>query len=1013
MTWTGRAVKIMTIVLRRLAGVLPVLVILGTALLAVVAWFRGPFVLYYVDNFVPFNPARELPAYISAWNDLSGTGVSNGSNLFILPFLGYFRVGQAIQSPVWLSQIVLFFLLFGGSGVSFYVLARHVFSASLCGSAIGKAAATCGALLYMLNPYSMFMTWSDGMPFLGIMMAFMPLFLLSLWHLTEFPLHARPSLFWLGVFIVSASMTFLGNVPYILSPVLLAIGVIVIRLGQVVSSPSLLLRRGAVCLGLIGLILAVNAWWLAPEFLLSVSSSYVASLSTMLNQNYLYYSTDVSHSSLLSIMSLGGIENAYAGSQAYDYLYQSGSSFLLLGLGLFGFASAGLLVMPKSTNRIRLLHAGALFGLLATFSTLINEGPGSQLVGWLVLNSSFWSPFLRYPFAALGAEVAFLFSFTFALSTASVGCRLQEFLSRSRSDQRTQIAQTQNSKLERRFGRAARGVSPVIVLAVFAVLFVGIYSFPLLSGDVIPTTLIGVSGSPVRVEVPAYEQSLANFLSANSPPFKDLLYPPGLLLVHQNWAQGYVGGPLLPDLSGVQTVSSPIQTSSAESTLLPPLTYFDIAGQESGNFTALLTMLGVKYIVVDPTISSLFTDVFSPGGAITYLTHQSGLVQVGNFSPAVVFENLRPLPPVFASSQVDTLSISPQGTPTNLLPAFCAGLTGGPSLPSGLISPPYGSVSCLNGNRTLSATYLRPPGNFSNGTYLGGPGFPSVSNTVPLAVNIPLGTAAHYLLVNLSMGTQTGISVYFSNYSLLNSTNIGTGALNSAMPVLPLSSTDILGPDQYAGNVSLLVDLHDANGLGADWPTLYTVLNYLLFSIFPISGGKPVPLVDMGKEIGFNMTSLEIVDAPWSFATRGFDPDTTVLVGNATVQSMLMSSGSLSQPQVSFTKVDSSEYTVRIADASGPFILNLAQTFDPSWELQPESGQIASSEHFEGDLYLNSWLVVPREGNLTVELFFSAQTTLNYTLFGSYAFPLAGSILIGTGIVLKRWPRPRHERTVA
>ena len=992
----------LSFVRRTTATLLPLFAILGAALFSVANWFRGPYVIYYIDNFVPFNAAREISGYASAWNDLLGTGETNGSNLFILPFLGYFRVVQVLGLPVWLGQFLLFFLLFGGSGVSCYFLLRYILSASWTPGSIATVAATSGAILYMFNPYNLFFTWTDGMPFLGIMMAFMPLFTLSLWRITEYPARRPFSLAWLGVFVVSASMTFLGNVPYILSPVVIALAIMVVRLLEVASSWANLVRRVGLCVGLIGLILAVNAWWLVPEFLLANSPTYLGSIPLTLNQNYAYYVADVSPSSILAVMSFGGIDGAYAGSQIFDSLYLTSSPFLFLGLGLFAWIVVGLVILPKSAHRSRPLHIGVVLALLIVFALAANVGPGSQIVGWLVRNSSFWSPFLRYPYAGLGALIAFLFSLGVALSMMAIATQARDLFNRSRSGAIGGVDSQRLSDLVRHPRHTRDDTHLAAALAVVVLITVGLFSFPLVTGDVVPNKLIGVSGSPTRVQVPSYEETLADFLSANSPPYKDLLYPPGLLLVHQDWAHGYVGGPLLPDLSGIQTVFSPNAITLDQNALLPAITYFGIAGQSTGNFSALLTMLGVKYVVVDPTISSLFTSAFSADSAIAYLSSQPDLIRVGNFSPAVVFENSNPLPPVFASSQVQEVTLMPQGQESNLLPDLCESLAGGPSLGSGLIAPPYGSVTCSPGNRTLSGVYLRPPGNFSNGTFLRGPGFPSVSNTIAFGANMPLGQTDHYLEINISTMRQTGVSIYLSNYTLLNVTNIGTGALNSAFPVLPVNSSDTLGPDEYSGNLSLLVDLHDTNGFSGDWPILYTVLNYVLFSIYPVKDGKAIPLVDMKNEIGFNLTALRLVSARWSFDSPGFDPHTTLIVANQSVESSLLSAGPMTLPRISFTRLGSSEYEVQVRNASGPFVLNLGQTFDPSWIIRAQHGLLSSSEHFEGDLYLNSWLINPAEHNFSLELYYTPQTALNNTAFGSYAFPFTGIVLIMVGVEIKR-----------
>lgn len=107
-------------------------------------------------------------------------------------------------------------------------------------------------------------------------------------------------------------------------------------------------------------------------------------------------------------------------------------------------------------------------------------------------------------------------------------------------------------------------------------------------------------------------------------------------------------------------------------------------------------------------------------------------------------------------------------------------------------------------------------------------------------------------------------------------------------------------------------------------------------------------------------------------------------------------------PRISFTRLGSSEYEVQVRNASGPFVLNLGQTFDPSWIIRAQHGLLSSSEHFEGDLYLNSWLINPAEHNFSLELYYTPQTALNNTAFGSYAFPFTGIVLIMVGVEIKR-----------
>lgn len=107
-------------------------------------------------------------------------------------------------------------------------------------------------------------------------------------------------------------------------------------------------------------------------------------------------------------------------------------------------------------------------------------------------------------------------------------------------------------------------------------------------------------------------------------------------------------------------------------------------------------------------------------------------------------------------------------------------------------------------------------------------------------------------------------------------------------------------------------------------------------------------------------------------------------------------------PNISFKKINASEYQVRVEGAKEPFALILSQLFDPAWKIYID-GEDAGKEHFLANAYANGW-IVDKSGNYNLTLKFAPQDLL---LKGELVSSLA--TLIGLVLVLRKVKKIYYE----
>jgi len=125
-----------------------ILALLFISIITVFQWFKDPniYMIYFVDEFFPFNPRFSVSHWIYAWQNY-GTGWRPG-----LPFLPYiyaiYMFHNIFHFSLQLSQYVLYVVMFFATGTGMLLFTRAVYRGRF-----GELAPFISALIYMFNSY--------------------------------------------------------------------------------------------------------------------------------------------------------------------------------------------------------------------------------------------------------------------------------------------------------------------------------------------------------------------------------------------------------------------------------------------------------------------------------------------------------------------------------------------------------------------------------------------------------------------------------------------------------------------------------------------------------------------------------------------------------------------------------------------------------------------------------------------------------------------------------------------
>lgn len=877
------------------------LILLAISFGTVGLWFSGPNYLYFLDEIFPFNPSANLAMYGGAWNPLFNMGDPMPFSLTLLPFFYYVKAMHVFSVPLWLAQYLWYASLFfiGALGA-----ARAAWLALGTGSKptfMGLAA----ALVYSFNPVSAVIVYPNGAPLLNALFAFLP------W-VYVFYRRGIANATLTGVFpvrdfalaVVCSVPTLMANIPFNLSffVVIFGAGIYAVRVSRCTVKSIHWKTLVPFLLGVPVLAILINGWWILPQYVYASNLLGNANPTTFfqVERNRQIWISGTDTAAIPSLLGLAGFPNW--GWQWVNALYVGSSPFLLLGLGFpLVIFSAALVASQKCNRREWAFHAIAVLALVAVMSG--TNSPFAPLLSG-ILDNQVAGQLLRLPWFPFSAAYTLFVSILLSLSLQALWNHSPQLGATGRSA----TPEVPSKGLWRiKSQRSWR----IVIFAVTVTLAV-IYAFPLWTGQFVPNN--PVSG---RVSVPQYVIETAEFLKARVGSSHVLILPPGECLELSNWSSGYIGQSILGLLSGVPTIYSSCRNAGGTQRLLDLAYKIPETDLSPSNYSNLLAMLSVKYIVVRWDAGGPFGTTFpnpNPSHISWFLHHQPGISFVTQIGEYEIFQNDRSLPPVFTSSS----GVTSQDTWAyqNITSTFYNKSVvpiGGASFATVFPRWQLGEI-----------VYERSLLNYSGGPLI-------AMNSIPLNANTSL---YGFLRVTFATDPSTAIKIMASStQSFTHEASIWSG---DPIPLLAQGAEAFsLGhawPNWYKASrpATLVFDLRSLQQSNAEYPVGSSIspLNYLTIVLWHVVVGEPTFWAD-GQEWTPKLTvsSIQIGGySPYMSLGEIVTPPDDNVMRNLTVQ-------------MNFT-----QQFVASAAANGPSRLNSTMT----WTYNPVIGIAARYNHSLG-----------------------------------------------------------------
>lgn len=887
----------------------PVITICLTALV-VLNWFRGNSILYFWDQTFPFNPKENAYEFYFSWFSTRNFGSPATGQSYLPFFVIIYLLHDVLDMSLSTSQAVLFYGLFSSTGLSIYFFMKDVY---------GKRGSNLvAALFYMFNLYFIGYTIQNGVQSSIWLIAYMPLTLLLFRRgLIETAKNGSMSFRYilytaLSTLLIAPSVTNWAFSAAVV-PIFLTYYLFLILTQKANKSKLLLLFK----YGMISFvsILLFNSWYFVPAAFFFSSDVILPSFSVLLE----WLSGNAVYTTPLSVMRF--IPNTFYASGPWPYfswagLYTGNLSFFTI----ISFFIPMVALFPLSSIRfLKNDHHYTFFLTLFVIYVTLAMGlrsplPFGQVYLWLFMHIN-WFIIFTNNFMAWGLPLLFVYSLLFG--------RGMEFV---------------HKKLRFRMN-GARALS---VVAILTILVVGIYPWPIWTGDMFPK--VGDEISTYRVRIPSYFYNASRYMMDHPGGYKILALPKGGPLYSENWTYGYVGQDIFPLLSGQPTIS----TTYYQPTSVYGL--YDVACDviedpnyvnTTTSYAKLLSALNVRYIL-------LREDAYSVTGAIppfdlerieSFLNRQQNISLVASFEKVKIYENEDFTPEISTSRNVFVFSPSPQ---------YPYGIGWTLSNYRGTWLSAFGTLTMENKSMHVSFSPI------AGKTFAYNP----LRNAVALNVS---ANEYPYLLVTFSTNAHSTLATLVSS---LADADFGGGYqyLFASNPTLTSSGASYNSLETF----TLVYDLR-RTGLTRN-------ITYVQFQLASMANSN-------SSNLSLTIDDVKFVKYPYArksdivnfIINEPLDTRDTAIVADASFSWLTSKlNGSHTPAGLNFAKVNPTNYKVRITASTGPFILTLAQAYNTNWIAKVNNIRIGDEYHFPVNGYANGWLIA-KEGSFEIDLEYSPQ----------------------------------------
>ena len=992
-----------------------------------ITWFRNFTYINNSDFGLPLDRVQYYDAAFYSWDPRYSTGhyIPNQHTTLLFGLSNMFSVILGMPLPVF--ERILFYFWFAFSGISAYILCYTVGG--------GRLARTTSALLYMMNPYSLFIVWQVGQGMIQASYAFFPLILGLYIHGVR---NGKGFSYAVVMCFIWAAIGFLGPLANLHMTALYWIAIILCFLVslayfRLAGQTAKLKRCLKFTLGVIFAYFLLNLYWIAP-----VAIGAVPTLKTMETlQQFAWISQldtlRMNSVNMVDAFRLSGywaaMEEGFPGIPYFSFgkLYNT-PLFLIISLIIPLLATLPILQkkLKLQTFYLYLILIIGIFLMVGTRSPL--GGFGEYLFLNFLPLQMFRSGYVSVtmltviamsPLCGIGLEKAYLNlkKMTWRKEKKIFGQRSSTFV--------------------------ARGLVIVILFLLFVVL-----AAPFWTGEVIQT--YSDSSLNPRVEVPAYYSEFKEWLEMQQGDFRIGVLP---LSKSTNTILSWDGGGYNGPEPLLWYSNRPVMYVNTLTPLyLDTLDSLDIGVSEGNSSGKILGLAGVKYLVVHEDANwkliGYQPDSWFPRdeNALKFLLRNNELQYVKTIGKLAIYQNPSYNEHIYGVSQV----IDYQGDRKAIgaiLDMNRFNLGNVTLVPNGIlnfdemdINPNYYIQNLnvttdfnleFNFNTTQRTDYVLTIRGDAQSALVDGKMVNlkgSVNITQPITVvpveKVELWTqlakdAQDRKQIDKSIITWVIDGNVAGDRGLVYYLNATVNLTNSAM-VIPFLNVNATGTIRAA--------LYDSSGNFAWWDFKLDWNEYKVLRLheYNFDGKSDATNFDFSKIISLTLyysvpkelstnskclmyvSTLRISSSTQSQYPISSTEVFTLPIGAHTITlqqpspdvSLLLQSKQDNNPKISFQRISPVEYQLKVT-AEKPFILVFGETYNSGWELlngksdwtQIYFGQPLNASHFMVNGYANGWYI-DQVGTYDLTIYFKPQSVYLPSLCLSTTFAIATMVYL-------------------
>lgn len=942
--------------------------------LVVFQWLHGE-ILYFWDQWFPFNPPADVYHFSFTWQQLIGNGVPWTPNCRGLFFPSIYLLHNVLSLSLQASQVAIMYILFTCSGLSMYWLVAYLRRTYQLGKALDFAPISA-ALVYMFNYYTALYLLSQLWPS-WFLYSLLPLSLLVFLDGMKRSESGRVPILNVSALAILFQLMSAGfwQAPYLAYTLFLffAFFIIYVR-GNSVGKKQL--KNLAKFLATSSLaVITTGLWWL-NTFIVSTAQSialFTPGTSIQSTQPWMldllrkiFTKPEILPFHLVNLIRIypplwDVPGNVYTWQTAYSGPYPNP----LLVLASIIFTSTvflPLLAFPFRGDKPRI---GSLYAVMYSCIVLLlffgaqGSNPLASLLFHVLDEAHF--PFLGVFYLSQAQFLMFPLVFFYAIGFGEGVACLGNWVARL-------------PKLHRRIhSRRVRHAPQLVAVALILIISVGIYPWYLWTQQA--TQVYVAAGSqtvPSTTSFPPYLKELTDYLTANAGD--------SVIYIIPHTGNGLLG--MKFNDSGFVDTFDPIRMMAGKPTLVgisepnpQNALYWEMQDivyegfHYVNSFSNLLTAMNVKYILVETNaLTPYWALPMNLSLALDFLSKQKDIELVRQFGPLLLYENLKQTKMIYAANITEfNPSISHPLHLFELNLNETKFIKGDPN--TSLYN--FGNYSYLNGTLNLKYTYKKGESyNFYN-----------FYSTEPLHLDLFL---YRYMLITFRTQPNTWFYVYASNDSRRW---VGLVPENPTMPSL---SPPLIY--QNSENYSTLIyPLYNAqNFIGS------SELNYIILGLVIAGSQPPSPSMALAQIKNITFAGYIRPELSLYMSSAVFHPDSEVLVSNST----LMPITNFNPPKIIYSELNPTLYKVEVKNATSPYALVFTQNFDRKWQASIDGVPIDSLYHFGANGYANAWYIT-REGDYTITLTYLPQESYDRMVVAS-VFSVIALIAITIFDVVRR-----------